>query len=285
MRKIIKQIEQHEVYNVVTRIHDQEDVQNGDLVERLENYEYFNHIQGYSIASLSLDEFHVDQDKVDDIIYEIKESGLSTMPKIVIDEEGSFIDGIHRTVALQQLGYSQIDLLKGTNEKFNPKFKKELIDESLQIYKISNDFGSISIMENAKYSPADNSVFEFLVDDKYQGLGVGTELLKEAMKQYGNLGAQVSSIASLKVFLECGLEPHDINNRKAELDFTSYDFKTFNKCPELLGEQAAMYRQSIEVFQNKFNQAKDLFNNNGGSLFCNDIRPNNKNTSKNRPSI
>ena len=217
------------------------------------------------------------------IIEEIKEYGLSTMPKIVIEQDGTIIDGAHRLNALFQLGYTSIDLLQGTNTKFEPKFKKELIDESLEIYRISNKFGSISIMENAKYSPADNSVFEFLVDEKYRGLGVGTELLKEAMKQYDNLGAQVSSIASLKVFLECGFEPKEIkNNGKFDLDTTSYDFKTFNKCPELLNDQAGMYRHSISLFHNKINESKILFEENGGSLYFEDKRmPTNKLIKKN----
>ena len=273
MSKIIRQIKEHEVYNVVSRIHNQDDIQDGNLAERIEEFDYYNHLDGFLISNLSLDSYYVDQDKVDDIIEEIQELGIGKMPKIVIAENGDIIDGLHRLNALNQLGYTTIDLLQGTNNKFNPVFKKELIEESLQIYKISNDFGSISIMENAKYSPADNSVFEFLVEEKYRGLGVGTELLKEAMTQYPNIGAQVSSMASLKVFLECGFQPQELTTKeKCDLDTTSYDFKTFSKEPSLLNGQAAMYRYSLKLFNKKMEESKDLFNANGQSLYFKDTR-------------
>lgn len=272
MSKTIRQIDNVEVYNVVTRIHNQEDVSDGDITDRLDEFEYYNHVADYMIAALNFDSYDIDEDKVEDIIYEIEENGLASMPKIVISDTGDIIDGCHRVAALKKLGYTKIDLLKGTNEKFTPSFKKELINEDLEIYKISNDFGSISIMENAKYSPADNSVYEFLVDEKYRGLGVGIELLKEAMEQYPNLGAQVSSIASLKVFLECGFNPIDGIQKKEELNTTSYDFKTFQKEPELLNGQAAMYRQSITVFNEKMEKAISLFEENGQSLYFKDSR-------------
>lgn len=273
MSKIIRQIEEHEVYNVVSRIHDYEDIVNGDLAERLESFDYYNHIEGHLIGALDLDVYSIDQDKVDDIIFEIKEKGLSTMPKIVIGDNGEIIDGVHRANALHQMGYKKIDLLKGTNKKYTPEFKRELIDEGMKIYKISNQFGSISVMEDAKYSPADNSISEFLVKEEYRGLGIGTDLLKEAMNQYENLGAQVSSIASLKVFLECGFEPFDLKaSQKFENKTTSYDFKTFNKDPELLGEQAAFYRRDIGLFKEKMDESKALFNENGQSLYLNDKR-------------
>jgi GNAT superfamily N-acetyltransferase len=273
MEKIIKQIENNAVYNVVTRIHDKDDVQDGDLVERLEEYEYYNHIKNYKISNFDLNSYDVDQDKVEDIIDQIKENGIETMPKIVVDENDDIIDGLHRLNALHQLGYTEIDILKGTNEKFNQIFKKELIDKDLEIYQISNEFGSISIMENAKFSPADNSVFEFLVNEEYRGLGIGTELLKEAMNQYQNLGAQVSSMASLKVFLECGFEPKNLTNKnKFSLDPISYDFKTFNKSPELLEGNAAMYRTDLNLFNDKMIESKDLFKQNGQSLYMEDKR-------------
>jgi GNAT superfamily N-acetyltransferase len=273
MEKIIKQIENNAVYNVVTRIHDKDDVQDGDLVERLEEYEYYNHIKNYKISNFDLNSYDVDQDKVEDIIDQIKENGIETMPKIVVDENDDIIDGLHRLNALHQLGYTEIDILKGTNEKFNQIFKKELIDKDLEIYQISNEFGSISIMENAKFSPADNSVFEFLVNEEYRGLGIGTELLKEAMNQYQNLGAQVSSLASLKVFLECGFEPKNLTNKnKFSLDPISYDFKTFNKSPELLEGNAAMYRTDLNLFNDKMIESKDLFKQNGQSLYMEDKR-------------
>ncbi len=148
--QVIRQIKEHEVYNVVSRIHNSDDIETGDLAERIEEFEYYNHIADYPIENLDLDSFCIDEDKMDDIVYLIEENGLSSMPKIVINDNDEIIDGIHRLKALDKLGYKKIDLLKGTNEEYKQSFKKELIDESMQIYKISNNFGSISIMENAK---------------------------------------------------------------------------------------------------------------------------------------
>ncbi len=273
MDKIIRQFEEHEIYNVVSRIHNEGDLSEGDLEERLEENTYYNHIVDYKLSDIDLNAYDLDEDKIEDIIYEIEEKGLATMPKIIIDKNGEVIDGLHRANALNRLGYKKIDLLKGSDEKFEMKFKKELLIESMGIYKISNDFGSISIMEDAKYSPADSSVFEFVVDEEYRGLGVGTELLKEAMSQYPNLGAQVSSVASLKVFLECGYEPMDLKTKGTfDIKPTSYDFKVFNKDPELLNGQAAMYRNSIELFSKKMNESIELFKDNGGSLYMDDKR-------------
>lgn len=286
MKKIIKQIKEHEIYNIVTRIHNNEDIDTGDLVERLENYEYYNHIADFDISNFDLNSHFVDDDIVDDIIYEIEENGIKKIPKVIINDEGDIIDGLHRLNAFIKLGINNIDLLIGTNIKHVPKFKKELIDENLKIYKISNEFGSISIMEDAKYSPADNSVFEFLVDEQYRSLGVGTELLKEAMKQYDNLGAQISSLASLKVFLECGFEPNETSiSQQPELELTSFDFKTFNKAPELLEGNAAMYRQSITCFRDKIKESIDLFLKNGQSLYLNDTRKNNIKLKNNRRKV
>ena len=283
MAKIIKQVEEANVSNIVSRIHDRDDIGEGDLIERLEEYKYYNHVEGYLIAAIDLNSFDVDQDKVDDIIFEIKEIGLLTMPKIVIDEKGNVIDGLHRLNALNQMGFTKIDLLRGTNTEHKAVFKKELIDEELKIYKISNDFGSISVMEEAKYSPSDNSVSEFIVAEKYRGLGVGTELLKEASRQYPNLGAQVSSVASIKAFLECGFEPFELDNKnKFDLDTTSIDFKLFNKVPELLNDQSAMYRRDIYLFKEKFENAKLMFESNDHSLFFEKkgVKPMLKNTYK-----
>lgn len=268
MNKILKQIENHLVYSVVTRIHNKEDVEDGDLCERLDEYEYYNHLEGYLIDTMDLHAYEKDEDKVEYFAGLIKNNGILNMPKIVIDENGDVIDGFHRLCALHKLGYKTIDLLKGTNEKYTPIFKKELIDEDLKIYKIYNDFGSISIMEDAIYSPSDNSVCEFLVDKEYRGLGVGTELLKEAMKQYSNLGAQVSSEASLKVFLECGFTPNNLINKDViHSDLSSYSFKTFNKCYKFIDTKISAYESDIKLFNLKFDETIKLFKENGGSLF------------------
>ncbi len=271
--KIINQFPECEVYNVVTRVHNQEDVEEGDITERLEQSKYYNHVLEYNLQMTDYRDYSVDQDTVDDYIYEIESGNAHLLPKIVLNKDGEVVDGVHRIHAYLSCGITSVDLLRGTDKKLENNFKKELVDKNLNIYKISNEMGSISIMENAKYSPANNSISEFIVNEKYRNLGVGTALLKEAMIQYGELGAQVSSPSSLKVFLECGFEPSGLKNTgKFDISTTSFDFKTFNKNPDLAENNLMMYRRTIESFRDRLEESIVLFNENQ-SLYLGDTRP------------
>lgn len=273
MKKIIKQIPSHEVYNVVYNIHNIDDFEDGDIGERLEKYDYYNHINDYFVAALNNHSYHIDEDKVDEIVKEIKEKGLSTMPKIVIDPKGDPIDGVHRAAALSRLNILKIDVLKGTNKKHIPLFKKELEDEVLSIYKISNNFGSISISENINSVPSKHSVVSLFVEEKNRGLGIGSLLLKEAMSQYEDLDVKVSSIPELKVFLSCGFEPKDLETKiKGNIDLLSYDFKTFSRDKGLLSTQTLMYKNSIDIFDKKLKESTILFNKNYQELYLKDMR-------------
>lgn len=267
---IIRQFEEYDVSNVVSRIHNEEDYTDGDLAERLEEYKYYNHTSSYFVAALNTHSYHIDEDKVDDIIEEIKENGLKNMPKIVIDENGDIIDGVHRAAALAKMEITTIDVLKGTNVEYVPEFKKELIDEELNIYRISNELGFIDVMENAKYSPAENSIAQFIVKEEFRDLGVGTELLKEAFNQYEDLGAQVSSLASLKSFIKLGFKFKEVENTNQYLE---YGFSVFQKNPDLLTKQnQGIYKDKIDIFNNIFSKGVEYFNENGGSLFLRNDR-------------
>jgi len=262
---IIRQFEEYDISNVVSRIHDEEDYADGDLAERLEEYKYYNHTSGYFVAALNTHSYYIDEDKVNDIVEEIKENGLKNMPKIVIDENGDIIDGVHRAAALAKMEITTIDVLKGTNVEYIPEFKKELVDEEFNIYRISNELGFIDVMENAKYSPAQNSISQFIVKEEFRDLGVGTELLKEAFNQYQDLGAQVSSLASLKSFIKLGFTFKGNENIK---EYLEYGFSLFQKTPELLNQRnSGIYKNKIIDFDKKFEAAKLKFNQNGGSLF------------------
>lgn len=84
--------------------------------------------------------------------------------------------------------------------------------------------GSIDVVPDSKYSPTKSSVVEFIVDEDTRGQGIGTQLLQRAMRDYPELGGQVSSAASLKVFYKLGF-------RNPELpDGTFEDYlKSFQK--------------------------------------------------------
>ncbi len=276
--KILKQISNEEVYNVVTRIHDEYDVEEGDLTERLDEFDYYNHHVDYMIDSLNLNEYDIDEDKVKEFMLEIKNNGIEKMPKVVLAEDETIIDGCHRLKALKNLGYKTVEVLKGTNEVIKSEFKKELIDKKLKKYKISNNFGSISIIEGVN-----NLVCDFLVKEEFRNKGVGTELLKEAMKEYPSLEVNVSSISSLKVFLKCGFVPSKETRSKKYLDTTRYDFKVFQKAPDLLsGQGAAMYTDTIIDFNMELKRAIELFENNQNTLHFKDSRENHQKLKKSK---
>ena len=281
---IIRQFEEYDISNVVSRIHNEEDYIGGDLAERLERCKYYNHTSGYFVAALNTHSYYIDDDKVEDIIKEIKENGLKNMPKIVIDENGDIIDGVHRAAALSKMEKTTIDVLKGTNIKHIQEFKKKLIDEDLNIYRISNEVGFIDIMENAKYSPAENSISQFIVKEEFRDLGVGTELLKEVFNQYKDIGAQVSSLGSLKSFLKLGFEFKDVENTEQYLE---YGFSVFQKQPNLLNNKnQGIYKNKIDTFNDIFEKGIKNFNENGGSLFLRNNRIEKpKNTNRNRKNI
>jgi GNAT superfamily N-acetyltransferase len=89
---------------------------------------------------------------------------------------------------------------------------------------ISKDGGTIHINKNpGKFSPRKQSVVGFVVDEDKRGKGIGDSLLKEAVKRHPDLGGQVSSLASLKVFYNNGFRNPDMQN--ATFDELSKEFK------------------------------------------------------------
>lgn len=60
--------------------------------------------------------------------------------------------------------------------------------------------GHIRIISPAPYSPRDASVVEFWVDEAQRNQGIGAKLIQLAASKYPDLGAQVSSVSSLKAF-------------------------------------------------------------------------------------
>ena len=64
--------------------------------------------------------------------------------------------------------------------------------------------GMIRIVSPAPYSPRDASVVEFLVDEAKRNQGIGSKLVMMAVTRYPDLGAQVSSVSSMKAFYNNG---------------------------------------------------------------------------------
>ena len=68
------------------------------------------------------------------------------------------------------------------------------------------DGGRLMIMENSKWAQGAHSVIDFVVDKDKRGLGIGTKLVRAIVDYYSgqHISAQVSSVASLKVFMNFG---------------------------------------------------------------------------------
>lgn len=58
--------------------------------------------------------------------------------------------------------------------------------------------------KNTQFAPRTQSVIEFVVPEDQRGQKIGQQLLTEALKKFHDLGAQVSSEASLHIFYKFG---------------------------------------------------------------------------------
>ena len=76
----------------------------------------------------------------------------------------------------------------------------------ITINTLTIDGGKIVIWENSPWAQDAHSIQEFKVDEAKQGQGIGSQLVDAAIKEYSGeeISAQVSSLASLKVFYNKG---------------------------------------------------------------------------------
>lgn len=78
------------------------------------------------------------------------------------------------------------------------------------------DGGEIDIQAVTQYSPRSQSVINFFVDETKRNQGIGDWLVKQAKQKFKDLGAQVSSIPSLKVFFNNGFRNPQLANKSFE---------------------------------------------------------------------
>lgn len=76
--------------------------------------------------------------------------------------------------------------------------------------------GYIDIHTKPKFAPRKQSVIDFVVPERERNKGIGDSLVKQAMSKHTDLGAQVSSPESLKVF-------HNNGFRNPEIPDGNYD--------------------------------------------------------------
>lgn len=87
-----------------------EDFDEGDLVDRINKFDTYEK-KVIDIGDLDLDEWEVDEDYVEDLMIKIKKDGYE--PIVFDPDENSIIDGIHRSNALNNLGYTKIKAYVG----------------------------------------------------------------------------------------------------------------------------------------------------------------------------
>lgn len=86
---------------------------------------------------------------------------------------------------------------------------------------IYNEHGRISVLSGNKYSPAEHSITDFVVEDESQrGKGYGNSLLKEAMRRFPkDFGGQASSKASVVLMQKNGFRMFNKPNSTLEQAF------------------------------------------------------------------
>ena len=83
--------------------------------------------------------------------------------------------------------------------------------------------GYITVVENSPWAGGAHSIYSFYVDEDKRGQGIGKQLVRVVMDAYPGeeISAQVSSLSSLKVFLDLGFrvpeEPDASFDRAKEL--------------------------------------------------------------------
>jgi hypothetical protein len=95
-------------------------------------------------------------------------------------------------------------------------------------------------MENSKWAQGAISILSFYVDEEKRGQGLGKRLIKMVIDAYPNeeISAQVSSLASLKAFMNMGFKPSENPAASFEEAKEIYDYNgdsvnvRFNGSPE-----------------------------------------------------
>lgn len=85
-----------------------------------------------------------------------------------------------------------------TFKEFLSEQSKSLAGENGSV--ISHKGGEIDVQHKTKHAPRKQSVIHFNVPEESRNKGIGDTLVKMALEKHHDLGAQVSSHASLKIF-------------------------------------------------------------------------------------
>lgn len=87
-----------------------------------------------------------------------------------------------------------------------------------QVFRRTPEGAYITVMENAKFAPRQNSVTDFVVPEELRGKGIGGKMLDEVLSIYGpeTISAAASSAPSVKAFYKRGFRPGGDPNASLE---------------------------------------------------------------------
>lgn len=129
-----------QVANHIHKLHSRpEDFSEGDLLHRSSKFTHYER-RLLPIASIDLNEFALDDDLVLSYARTFLDTGVC--PEIVFDGvDRSMIDGLHRAVALDRCGETQILAFVGTERYLDPDFSAIEEDEEAD-FEIEEDEGA-----------------------------------------------------------------------------------------------------------------------------------------------
>ena len=104
--------------------HTPEDFEDGDLMERIDRF-YYYHLIEIKLSSLDKNEFDVCEDRVDKYVKMIEDKGMKDMPNIIVDQEFSIIDGIHRLNSMTESGIDTAKVYIGSEISLKEMFKRK----------------------------------------------------------------------------------------------------------------------------------------------------------------
>lgn len=83
------------------------------------------------------------------------------------------------------------------------------VDKDGEYVTFRTNGGRLKVMENSKWAQGAHSVTDFEVDEERRGQGIGKVLVEAVVDHYSgqHISAQISSLASLKVFMNFGFRP------------------------------------------------------------------------------
>lgn len=105
-------LSEDDIYPYVEILHGNDDFIDGNLGERIEEYDTYKLVE-VDIDELNIDEYFLFDELVDTYVDKYKKS--REYPPIVIDSSNRLIDGNHRSNALNKLGFKKIKAFKGVN--------------------------------------------------------------------------------------------------------------------------------------------------------------------------